>query len=483
LPEKKYPDNKSRQAAYRQRLKMKEQENEPKLDYDKVLTDLVTYFEEKTGLKVIAEQRAILEAMANPNEHYIVCSCGRGFSKSLLGIIAALWYADEYSRVMKRSYDIVVISSQRTIYLLLDRVFLEHPELKARLRIEGRSLTIPSENLQFVDTLSTIQRLVPTQNKIRSHRADIIVFDEVAGLSDPIVKTALPLLKENGKVIMLSTPHRERSLFNQYVANTPEGWKLFQFSSDVCYWTEQMRKLCKETLSPEEFEIEINGRVPQEEIKTLFNLKDIESCVESFLNITGLEDTTLHLGVDWGYGANNRSLTVATLSEWKQAYRNIIRTWYWNSDNIETMYEDLASIIKAYNTKTKQLKVQVDSKPPQFASQLKKLVYPIGIIEVDKSALVEGSQTTLKELMLSQTYNLLKTHHLKIPSREEKLIQQLKLYKKDLQYYDDYPDSMMLSVCDLPIKPKATGSIYFPKNMNMKTTKFTPRSRGRGILY
>lgn len=477
MVKRKYATNAERQAAYRERLKQKQVEEG--IDWNKPLEPIVSYFERMTDLKTIPEQRITLESMANPNIHNLIGCMGRGFSKTLMGSVFGLWCADELSRYMKQPLDITLISSQPTIYQLLDRIFLAHSELKDRLRTEGKSLEIPKKNFQFKDTLGFVERILPTTRQIRSHRANVVILDEAAGLKDNIIKTALPLVKEPlAKTVWLSTPHRDRSLFNEYVAKLPKGWKLLQYSSELCYWTEAMRKLCKETLSKAEYEIEINAKIPEEKIRTLYNSKRIEECVQEFVSVSGKPDTQLHLGVDFGY---ERSLSVAILSEWDKAYRNIVEIWSWNKDNVNMLFGDLARIINTYDSRRKRLIVFADSKPSGMVDQLKGICPNKLIYSIDKSSKLEGYDVTIKDMLITQTKSLIDTRHLRIANKHDILIKQLKNYTRGRVYNCDYVDALFLSVGNIPITKKVTGDMRIFKVPYDPYFKFTPKGK-RGIL-
>lgn len=459
------------QKEYRERLKQKQEEDKPKIDWDKDLEPIVSYFERMNNLVTIPEQQTILDSMANFDINNLLVCCGRGFSKTQMASTFALWLADEYSRYIKQPLDITLISSQPTIYSNLDRVFLSHPELKDRLRVEGKSLTIPQKNFQFADTLGFVERILPTGKQVRSHRANVIILDECADIDTSIIKTALPLLKEPlAKVCLLSTPHKDRSLFNEYVANLPKGWTLLQYSSEIAPWTEKMRKLAKDTLTPQEYETEINAKIPEEHIKTLLPSKDVDSCIDDFISIIALPENSLHFGIDWGFGSDKRSLTVAVLTEWSKAKKKVIKTWAWDSKNIENLFSELGAILSSYKDITrKTLTINCDSKPKGFIDKLKPYCQGLRITEIDKGAYLnklENNKVTVKSVLLTQLYQLVKTHYLRIPSTETKLIAQLKAYRKNLQYYDDYVDALMLSIADIQVKSQYCGRVYGPWTNN-----------------
>ena len=479
-----FSDNPSaeKQAAYRERVKQKEEQEKPKIDWDKPLEPIVNYFERMNNLATIPEQQTILTDMANFDIHNLLVCCGRGFSKTQMASTFALWCADELARHLKEALDITLISSQPTIYTYIDRIFLSHPELKDRLRVEGKSLTVPQKSFQFADTLGFVERILPTGKQVRSHRSNVLIIDECADIATQIIKTALPLLKEPlSKVVLISTPHKERSLFNEYVGNVPKGWKLLQYSSELAPWTEQMRKVVKDTLTQAEYETEINAKIPEEHIKTLLPTKDVDSCIEDFISITALSENSLHFGIDWGFGADKRSLSVCTLVEWSKAKKKVIKTWSWNRKNIENLFSELGSILVSYKDITrKPLTIYCDSKPKGFLDKLKEYTQGLRIKEVDKASTVnnaKNNKVTIKSILITQLYQLVKTHHLRIPNTETKLIAELKKYRKGMQYYDDYVDSLMLAIADIKIGSNSHGRVYGPwtNNPNYKPVPFVRR--------
>jgi hypothetical protein len=456
-----YSNNASRQKAYRLRKEEEEKLSKGSINWDAPLEPFLSYFKRMNNLEVIPEfQATICNAMANFDINNLVVCAGRGSSKTMISSTFALWLVDEYSRFIKKPLSVTLISSQPEIYTHIDRIFLSHPELKERLRVEGKSLEIPKANFEFNDTHGYCERLIPTSNSIRSHRCNCLIIDECASIATSIIKTALPLLKEDiAKVILISTPHKERSFFNDLVADTPKEWSLLQYSSELAFWTGKMRKLAKETLTKEEYSIEIEGTIPEEHIKTLLNSKDVESCIENYLTISGVEESSLHFGIDWGY---ERSLSCLVLTEWSKAYKKVIKCWVWDNSKISTLYEDMGNILMEYNKITPKLVVYADNKPQGFIENLDRCITGIYVKAIDKGTVITNPENkevtdknskvvvTVKSLLLQQLYNLVKTKHLKIPANETELIKQLKIYTKDRVYSNDLVDALMLSIGELP---------------------------------
>jgi hypothetical protein len=452
MPKRIYPDNKTRQQAYRERHKPIE---EPIVKPD-TLPTITEYFKTMTSLEFLTpEQELILNTMVDNDVSNLMLCLGRGYSKTLMCSVVGLYYADVYSTYLQQPLDIVLISSQIQIYKYINRIFEQHKELRDRLKVEGKSFEIPQKEFSFKDNGSTVQRILPTTNQVRSLRANILILDEVASIPTPIIKSSIPLIKMPiGRIILASTPHKDTSYFNELVAHTPENWKLLQYSSELAPWTAKMRELAKATLSEAEYQVEINGLIPEEKIKNLFTEADINSCIEERVEISGLPFTKLSIGIDFGF---TRSLSCAVLTEHnKSSYKKVIKSWIWDKDHIEQLYPELGQILLDYYKTDKFLRVYADSKPIGFIDNLKKYCFPVKIVPIDKASSVtnneetSGNYTTVKSLMLTQLYNLVKTKHLKIPITETELVKELKLYRKDKVYGSDLVDALLMSVVEMP---------------------------------
>jgi hypothetical protein len=180
MPKKIYSSNAERQKIYRQRKEEKEEASKPILPDTNPQETLVELFRRLEKLEPIPEQIDILKDMENPTIKNLAISCGRGFSKSTLASDMALWYANNYSRQIGKPIDVLLLSSQGVIYTHLDKFFREDSLLRSKLRVSGKSNAIPQKSLTLTDSWSTIFRVVPTENNIRSLRASVLVVDEEA---------------------------------------------------------------------------------------------------------------------------------------------------------------------------------------------------------------------------------------------------------------------------------------------------------------
>ena len=392
---------------------------------------------------------------------------GRSLGKSTLCSVYALHVVDELSRFMKVPLSVTFLSSQPTIYTLMDNWFYKNPDLTLRLRVEGKSLLVPSHSFQFEDTRGFCERLIPTGKQVRSHRANVLLCDESSMIDDEILKTAMPLVTEPlCQIVWISTPSKSPSLFNQYMTNPPDNWKVLKYSSEVCPYTSKMRETVKETLTPEEYSREILAEIPPISIQTLLSSKDVDKCTESYLNYSGKHDK-LTLGLDFGF---TRSKCAIVLCEWDKAYRKIIKTWQFDNNTLN-LYEEMGKVINYAYSLDKLVRVFADSRPDYFIPNLQKYskahIYPIEKNEAIKNQLVQ------------QLYNLTKTFHLKIPETETLLISELKNYTKSKVYKTDLCDALMLSIAELPDVKLSHSLVVFGRNRDnylMPKWKELPKS-------
>jgi hypothetical protein len=471
-----YESNAEKQRAFRERQKEKEASLKAKIDFSKPLESFVDYFKRMTNLEPSKEQLEIIGSFVEFNVNTIVCA-GRHLGKSLISSVFALWCADELSRFLKHPVEVTLISSQSSIYELIDQIFLSHPELTQRLRVQGKSLEIPLKKFQFADTLGSVERIVPTSNQIRSHHSHVIIIDECSYIPENIIKTSFPLLKQEyglGKFILISTPSDKPSLFNQYVDETPKGWELKQFTSEGCDWCKKMVDLCKNTMSQEDYCREVLAQIPTVKQRNFYGSKDIDKCIQSRVGFSGV-NSTVHFGLDLGY---NRSLTILTVCEWSGNYRNVIDQFEWHNEN-ERMYNELPKIIRQYADKvTSKIVLQIDNKPTTLATEIKQSlkqqkIANLEIYLVDASEKPEGSLINNKDMMRNQLYEQIKSHRVKIPIEKDALIREIRNYTEGLQYGDDRHDSLLLAISNLPHKTEFHAVVVFG-NMD-KNDPFTKR--------
>ena len=472
MPRKRiYANSTERVKAWRERQKEEQKRNKPKLPELTELEPLVDYFSRMEGLEPTESQVDILQCLGDPSIKSVAVSCGRGYSKTTLSSDAALWYADIYSRYINAPVDVLLVSSQDTIYTLLDRLMVKHPDLLSRLRNTGRSLSIPKKSLQFEDTWSQIFRVVPTSKGIRSRRCAVLIVDEAASLSDEVVNIALSCPTGNiNKTILISTPHREHSIFNSIVKDKPKGWVIKQYPSTLCPWMQGTIHRLKQQMeigkySKEEWSVEVEGRVPETTELSFWNRKDIDKVLYRNVGLLGGIDSKVLAGIDWGYGKNNRSLTALVLVEKLRSRINVLKVSTWNYEKVtgDQAFLEIAEILNQY----RPFRINADSKPSEFRGKVEEYSknLKINYVDLSKTYIAENSEKekesklpfkkpqngiTYRKLALNNLNNLILTRALRVDTKESLLIEQLKNFREHMQYYDDTIQALMLAVTDFP---------------------------------
>ena len=472
-----YGSNSQKQKAYRERVEKEEEANKPVLSVTSAVRNLVDYFKRIEKLDPIAEQISILEDMENPLIKNLAVACGRGFSKSTLASDMSLWFADNYARRIGMPVDVLLLSSQGVIYTHLDKFFRDDPALKSRLRNTGRSYEMPQKSLQLKDTWSTIFRVTPTEHNIRSLRCNVLIADEAASLSDNVLNTALSCLTGDlNKVVFISTCHKQHSLFNAIIKNRPKDWSVKQYSSVVCPWMEKTLDRLRAQIelgkfTSEDWAIEVEGRVPEIEELSTFDSKDVMGIVQKGIGLIGSHESKIVAGIDWGYGKNNRSLLVLIIAEKLRTKYNIIKVSTWNSDTINNAFLEIAKTLTEYNP----IRINADSKPPEFKGKLEAQGLKLKINYIDLSKrFIEGQDKekaklpfqkeegiTYKQIAVNNLSSLIRTRSIAIDSNEEALIGELKSYRDGMQYGDDRVQALSLAVTDFPKKSDFAGCVTF----------------------
>ena len=91
---------------------------------------LVNYFNRVTGLTATKEQVEVLENLADITIQNVAICAGRGFSKSLMCAVTALWFADVYADHIGRPIAILLVSGQDAMYSNLDNIFHRNKDLR-----------------------------------------------------------------------------------------------------------------------------------------------------------------------------------------------------------------------------------------------------------------------------------------------------------------------------------------------------------------
>lgn len=418
--------------------------------------NIIEYFQKLTKLKPIPEQCSLLTTLVDLNVKNQAVSCGRGFGKTLACAVATIYFTSELSKEIGRPINILLISSQAEMYDCIDRIFRDNPELTKRLRIQGITREIPSEEFEFEDTHSRVSRHKTTSKSIRSHRADIVLLDEAAGIPKEVIIIAQGCLTGDiNKIVLISTPYKN-SYFNEIV-NEPKkhGFTLNTYSSEICPWQALTVERSKKNMTPQEYASEIIGRPPLKSEMQLFTNTHIDACCKTEVLKEGGPNSSLEAGLDFGF---DPCATVLCITEKIGVRRKLLFLKVWYKNPIEVIAPEIGETLNKFDVNV----IKADSHPPEYHGHIEKYTNKkINYI------FTRG----VKEVMIGQLKRKIAQHTLEIPENRKDLILQLRKYRMGMRTGDDLVDSLAFSIYepDIPLqggKPQVV--VYFRPCKNHK---------------
>jgi hypothetical protein len=439
------------------------------------------YVSEISGFKLIREQVDLLHLIKEVDKYKnLAASCGRGFSKTMLSAGAMMWFGDEYASGLSnngkgRDLEILLVSSQHRLYWHLNQFFEKNKERfgydvqkkkYARLKHGGVYDALMKEKAELYTKdfkhVTTFYPVMATSKGARSHRADIVILDEAAEMQRETVVAAQGCLTGDiCKLIMLSTPHKAGSIFNEIVADPKEyDYRVFTASAEVCPWQQQANTRAKKLLTASEYAMEIQGRVPTEKERSFFPAKHIEACVQDIEPFPeGGVNSYKEVGLDFGFASTSGTTYILT-EKIGTVKRKILKILNWKEISIE----ELAPIIAQHILVDKPKYIKADSRPAFNKGKIEKYcrrtiryIDPSQpTVKEDKLGMFAGLKKipTIKETMLGQLQRKLREHNLILSNNLEGmdiLIRQLKKYSRGMSVGDDYVDALALS-CYEPIE-------------------------------
>lgn len=408
----------------------------------------------------------------------LAISAGRGFSKTSMAACAGLWFADEYASGLSqqgkgRDFEIMICSSQQRLYEILNRIFeknkerFEYNEVTkkyGRLKHGGVYDALMKEKAELYTKdhkhVTTFYPVMATSQGARSHRADIVIADEAAEHPrETFVAEQGCLTGDICKLILLSTPHKVGSMFNEIVADPDKyGYKLYTVSAEKAEWQKQANARAKATLTAQEYAIEIDGRVPTADERSYFSPKHLEACIQDIEPFPeGGVNSYREVGIDWGYAATSGTTYICT-EKIGTVKRKILRICNWKEVPIENLAPTIARLIALDQPKY----IKADSRPEFYKHKVEKHTRRT-IRYIDASATVKnfditsgfvGKLPTIKDSMMGQLQRKLREHNLIIPMHMEGaeiLIDQIKKYRRGKATGDDYVDALAIS-CYEPVE-------------------------------
>lgn len=392
------------------------------------MIDIITYFKIITKFTPTPEQCEVLTALADVNTKNLCLCCGRGFSKTMLSALAALWFADIYSDEIHRPLEILLVSGQQRMYKHLNDFFRTNPQVGNRLLQKGMFNEVPENGFEL-DNHSVVDTALATSKGIRSHRADIIFVDEACLVKDDIFRQAiLPVSTGDiAKIVILSTPSEPRGFFIDVLDNPVKyGYTVKHFSAESCPWQAVSNARLKKTLSPAEYLTEVKAQIPGREERAFFARKDIDKCILSVEPTSeSKEKSVFECGIDWGYGRINQ--TVLTITEKLGVRRKIIFQNVWK----DVDFEDMANCLRGFRGV-----IKADSKPAEFKGKLEQYI---------KARIYYLDMVQHKDPMMTQLQSKVRMHQLVIPDCFADLVRELVTYRKGKRAGDNRVDSLAIS--------------------------------------
>lgn len=365
------------------------------------------------------EQEDMLNALIDVIIKNLAIDAGRGLGKTMCSALVALWFADVYADSIGRPIEIILLSSQPRLYWHIDNFFKwnmtedQTGYLDNKLVKHGIVDTIPKKGFKLTNG-STVYPVMPTDKGVRSRRADIIIIDEAARVPTAIIKAASPCLEGDiCKLILISTL-KIGTLFTDIVSGDCEefadlNFTVKQYSSEDCSWRSESNKRDKALMTPSEYAVEIQARLPTKGERSFFNPKDVDMCIVDVEPIReGGSKSTIEVGIDWGEKMCPTSIHV---TERISPTKSKLLDEYCKLGKIEERLPEIAQFILNWRPDV----IKADSRPEKFKGLLEPYIKGYKINYVDMAELNPTENNTHKKAMLGQLQKAVRTHHLIIP--------------------------------------------------------------------
>jgi len=264
------------------------------------LADPVLFIKQELRENPSEDQAEFLRSCADLDNVYHVVSAGRGAGKTKCIAWLVCWSVAMLPDLFG-TYEAVILGGSgeqsKIVYNYFKGYIYKTPFLQNKLEGEPtRSETI------FKD--ARVKALAASEKQVRGPHPDLLVIDEAMEAEDDIIYSAL--MQESGpghgRVVMLSTPHRQTGLFREYwekageydyIAHGP--WPLTR-----CPWIrEEKLKHWKKTLPTEKYKAEVLGEFAASKL----NVFDREDVLAAFSHGRFEVDPAypIKTGIDWGF--------------------------------------------------------------------------------------------------------------------------------------------------------------------------------------
>jgi hypothetical protein len=418
------------------------------------MEDIVSYFRRVTNLEPTSGQIEVMKTLLNFDDKLNIVVCGRGFGKSLICSVVALYLADVYSTEIGKPLTVLLISHQNEIYNKTDLFFRNCPDLYQRLRVKGTTLLMPQESYQFKDNGSRVLLRLDTSFQIRGNDASYVILDESQAISEDIVfKDALPSCrKDMAKFVCIGTPERA-TWFSDKVehiknkkTNDSKLWHISQYPSTVCPWLSKQIEVWKTQLTKEDYQSEVLAIVPDVRYTPPWNKKKLlKRYIEypstprerpNYISVCGLD-----------LGNTKRYKTALVIAEKNRGRKDCIVIF---AENVENNWMSITERINHFHTKI----VMCDSKPKEICDKIKLYVEPY----CTNTKFYYVNASGRKDNMLAQMTELIHGNHITFPKPYcEMLIGQMLKYYRNKEENCDLVDALVLAVYDSTDYPLVLG--------------------------
>lgn len=267
------------------------------------LLDPVLFVRQELHESPSEDQIEFLRSCANLDNVYHVVAAGRGAGKTKCIAWLVAWSVAILPDLFG-FYECVILGGSgeqsKIVYNYFKSYIFQTPFLQNKLDGE-----VTRSETKFKD--AKVKALAASEKQVRGPHPDLLVIDEAMEAEDDIIYSAL--MQESGpghgRVVMLSTPHRQSGLFREYWEKAgefdyiPHGpWPLTR-----CPWISE-KKLAhwKKTLPPEKYKAEVLG----EFAGSTLNVFDREDILAAFNH--GRFDLDPNYptktGIDWGFSVS-----------------------------------------------------------------------------------------------------------------------------------------------------------------------------------
>jgi len=390
----------------------------------------VQFFKDISNLEPTKGQKEIMNTL-NTKENRVLICCPSGVGKTRCLSLAALYLAFVSPFIKKEPIRVLIISGSleqsKTLYDYMTE-YLRHPFIKDYLQDRLKTETHFKHG-------SVIKAIPCSEKAYYGKHVNFLIIDEAAlkDLPPVLIDHALSIIApiKDAKLILSSTPYDADSKFVM-MWNDKENfpnWKRISWNFNDCHWIPNKEKAIEEarkTLPTEEFEIRWLGK-PVPKSDRLIDREALKKCIVE--DKIRLSTGPVVFGIDWG-AVRNPTIVIGV--QYENEHCNILFTKEYLRKFADYIHDNIESLARKYKPRV----IYADASHHWENQRLVDRGLPV----------VEVNFTKEKTKMVSNLISMIEHNKLRINENEINLIAQLRDYREGLKRYDDYVDSLMLSL-------------------------------------